>query len=148
MIPDREIAAAKLNLALHVRDERPDGRHNIETVYVFCTDGDHLSAAPADTLELDVSGPFARDLPSASENLVLRAARALQAAAKVDTGAFLSLDKRLPVASGPWRRVRRRRGGAAPADVIVANRPGARCRRGASARQRRPRVSAQSSHPR
>jgi len=32
MMAAREIAPAKLNLALHVRGKRPDGRHDIETV--------------------------------------------------------------------------------------------------------------------
>ena len=42
--PAREIAPAKLNLALHVRGKLPDGRHAIETIFAFCTDGDRLSA--------------------------------------------------------------------------------------------------------
>ena len=41
--PAREIAPAKLNLALHVRSRRDDGRHDIETLFAFCTDGDRLS---------------------------------------------------------------------------------------------------------
>ena len=40
----REIAPAKLNLALHVRGKLPDGRHAIETIFAFCIDGDRLSA--------------------------------------------------------------------------------------------------------
>ena len=100
MIPHREIAAAKLNLALHVRGRLPDGRHAIETVFAFCTDGDRLTADPADRLTLTASGPFASDLPDSADNLVLRAARALQEAAEVAHGATIHLDKRLPVASG------------------------------------------------
>jgi len=50
----REIAPAKLNLALHVRGKLPDGRHSIETVFAFCTDGDRLSAEPYDELSLQV----------------------------------------------------------------------------------------------
>ena len=96
----RDIAAAKLNLALHVRERLPDGRHAIETVFAFCTDGDRLEAEPAERLSLTVSGPFAAELPAESDNLVMRAARALQASAGVTAGAALRLDKRLPVASG------------------------------------------------
>lgn len=100
MIPHREIAAAKLNLALHVRGKLPDGRHSIETVFAFCIDGDRLTADPADRLTLTASGRFAGELPDSDDNLVLRAARALQEAAEVAHGATIHLDKQLPVASG------------------------------------------------
>jgi 4-diphosphocytidyl-2-C-methyl-D-erythritol kinase len=95
----REIAPAKLNLALHVRGKLPDGRHAIETIFAFCTDGDRLSAEAADDLSLTIFGPFAPELLDA-DNLVQRAARALQKAAGVSAGAAIALDKRLPVASG------------------------------------------------
>ena len=98
MIPAREIAPAKLNLALHVRGRRDDGRHHIETVFAFCTDGDRLSAEPSDAVSLAVAGAFAAELQE--ENLVTKAAEALRDAAGVTTGAALTLDKRLPVASG------------------------------------------------
>jgi 4-diphosphocytidyl-2-C-methyl-D-erythritol kinase len=96
----REIAPAKLNLALHVRGKLPDGRHAIETVFAFCTDGDLLSAEPSDELSLEISGPFAAQLSGPDDNLVLKAARALAEAAGVKAGAALTLEKRLPVASG------------------------------------------------
>jgi 4-diphosphocytidyl-2-C-methyl-D-erythritol kinase len=96
----REIAPAKLNLALHVRGKLPDGRHSLETIFAFCTDGDRLSAEPADELSLRVSGPFATDVPQGADNLVLKAATALRDAAAVSSGASISLEKRLPVASG------------------------------------------------
>jgi 4-diphosphocytidyl-2-C-methyl-D-erythritol kinase len=98
--PAREVAPAKLNLALHVRGKLPDGRHSIETLFAFCTDGDWLSAEPADALSLEVVGPFAGELAGDDDNLVLRAARALAEAADVDRGAAIILDKQLPVASG------------------------------------------------
>ena len=95
-----EIAAAKLNLALHVRGKLPDGRHEIETVFAFCIDGDRLTAESSDELMLETTGPFAVDLPDKPDNLALRAARALADAAGISKGASLRLDKRLPVASG------------------------------------------------
>ncbi|HEX5239156.1 MAG TPA: 4-(cytidine 5'-diphospho)-2-C-methyl-D-erythritol kinase [Sphingomicrobium sp.] len=100
MTAHREIAPAKLNLALHVRGKLPDGRHAIETIFAFCTDGDRLSGEPAGELTLDVKGPFAGDLPETDDNLVLKAARALRDASGVSAGAAITLDKRLPVASG------------------------------------------------
>ena len=100
MTATRDIAAAKINLALHVRGRLPDGRHAIETIFAFCTDGDRVSAEAADALSLSVTGPFAGDLGEPEDNLVMRAARALQAEAGVEEGAAIQLEKRLPVASG------------------------------------------------
>lgn len=90
----REIAYAKLNLALHVRAREADGYHRIETIFAFCEDGDVLGAEPAATLSLAVTGPFAGALAGEADNLVLRATRAIGARAA------LTLDKRLPVAAG------------------------------------------------
>ncbi|WP_156680512.1 4-(cytidine 5'-diphospho)-2-C-methyl-D-erythritol kinase [Sphingomonas profundi] len=97
-----ETAFAKINLALHVRHRRPDGYHALETLFAFAADGDRLTAAPADGLELTVTGPFAAALAGddPADNLVLRAAVALRDAFGVTAGAALRLDKRLPVASG------------------------------------------------
>ena len=95
-----EPAPAKVNLALHVRGKLPDGRHRIETIFAFCTDGDEIAADTADTLSLTIIGPFASDLSDAEDNLALKAARALQSRAGVSQGAGLVLAKKLPVASG------------------------------------------------
>lgn len=93
-----ETAYAKLNLALHVRARENDGYHRIETVFAFAEDGDTLRAEAADELNLQVEGPFASAL--GPDNLVLRAAEALRARFGIAAGARLTLDKRLPVASG------------------------------------------------
>ena len=95
-----EPAPAKINLALHVRGKRPDGRHELETIFAFCTDGDRVEAGPAYTLSLSVAGTFAADLSTDDDNLVLQAARSLANAAKVEPRASLTLTKKLPVASG------------------------------------------------
>jgi 4-diphosphocytidyl-2-C-methyl-D-erythritol kinase len=95
-----EPAPAKLNLALHVRGRLPDGRHAIETVFAFCTDGDLVEAEAADALSLAVEGPFAKDLADSGHNLVIAAAQALRDAAGITSGAALHLKKNLPVASG------------------------------------------------
>jgi 4-diphosphocytidyl-2-C-methyl-D-erythritol kinase len=94
-----EPAPAKLNLALHVRRKLPDGRHELETLYAFCVDGDRVEAEAADELSLDLSGPFAGGL-SSEGNLVMKAAAALRQAADIDRGAQLFLTKKLPIASG------------------------------------------------
>jgi 4-diphosphocytidyl-2-C-methyl-D-erythritol kinase len=95
-----EPAPAKLNLALHVRGKLPDGRHALETIFAFCTDGDRVEAEAGDSLSLQIGGRFAADLSDGDDNLVLRAARALASAAGIEPKASLYLDKKLPVASG------------------------------------------------
>lgn len=92
----RETAYAKLNLALHIRARRSDGYHDIETLFAFCEHGDDLTVEPGEGLSLTMSGPFANGLSSGNDNLVLRAASALQGKRE----ARLHLTKNLPVASG------------------------------------------------
>jgi 4-diphosphocytidyl-2-C-methyl-D-erythritol kinase len=94
-----EIACAKLNLALHVRARRPDGYHELETVFAFVGDGDVLRVAPAETDSFALIGPFAEALRGEGDNLVTRAARRFHDAFGGGAHA-ITLDKRLPIASG------------------------------------------------
>ena len=91
----REVAPAKINLFLHVGDKRADGFHPLQSLAVFTDLGDRLAIEQGLGLSLAIDGPFARGLDSEGDNLVLRAARALDS-----QGAKLSLTKNLPVASG------------------------------------------------
>jgi 4-diphosphocytidyl-2-C-methyl-D-erythritol kinase len=98
-------AWAKVNLYLHVTgrhvtDGRPDGYHEIDSLIVFAGIGDRLSLAPAAALTLRVEGPFAGSVPAGEENLVMRGARALAAAAGSSAGASIVLHKTLPAAAG------------------------------------------------
>ncbi|WP_439545248.1 4-(cytidine 5'-diphospho)-2-C-methyl-D-erythritol kinase [Sandarakinorhabdus sp.] len=95
-----EHAPAKINLALHLRRRRPDGYHDLESIFAFTAFGDTLSADAADGLNLTLAGPTAASADVGDDNLVLRAARALAAAAGVTAGARLHLDKQIPVAAG------------------------------------------------
>ena len=95
-----DIAYAKVNLALHIRNRRSDGYHDIETLFAFVDAGDCLTASEADKLTLSITGPFSAGLESNDNNLVLRAANLLQQRFGVRTGAALTLEKNLPVASG------------------------------------------------
>ncbi len=96
----REAAPAKINLALHVLGRRADGYHLLDSLVVFADAGDVLHAEPADGLALALIGPFAADLTGETDNMVLRAARLLAASAGIAPRARLTLDKRVPVASG------------------------------------------------
>jgi 4-diphosphocytidyl-2-C-methyl-D-erythritol kinase len=87
---------AKVNLYLHVTGRRPDGYHLLDSLAVFPAIGDFLSAEPAESLSLTITGPFGATLAAEPNNLVLRAARLLNPSG----GAALQLQKNLPVASG------------------------------------------------
>lgn len=93
-------APAKVNLTLHVVGKRDDGYHLLDSLVAFAGVGDTLDFSPADTLSLDVTGPTAGQIPTEGENIVLKAARLLAAAAGVSKGAAITLTKRLPVAAG------------------------------------------------
>ncbi len=97
-----EVAPAKINLYLHVGGLRPDRLHALESLFVFAGAGDVVTAVKDEELSLEIVGPFASALARepVENNLVLRAARLLKAAAGVKSGARLVLDKRLPIASG------------------------------------------------
>ena len=57
-----EPAPAKINLALHVRRRRPDGYHDLETLFAFAEDGDTIAVAPAERDTFHITGPFAAQL--------------------------------------------------------------------------------------
>jgi 4-diphosphocytidyl-2-C-methyl-D-erythritol kinase len=95
-----EIAYAKINLALHVRKRRDDGYHELETLFAFAEEGDLLVAEEADGLELAIDGPFAEDITTGDDNIIIKAAAMLRDRAGVSCGARLRLTKNLPVAAG------------------------------------------------
>lgn len=98
----RETAWAKINLALHVRARRPDGYHEIETLFAFVDGGDALAADVAETDSLRVDGEFAEGLGDGADNLVMRVLALLRArygAQRVPPLA-IQLTKALPVAAG------------------------------------------------
>lgn len=106
MIEER--APAKVNLALHVTGQRPDGYHLLDTLVTFCDAGDRLALRPADRDEFTILGRFAHTLLEGGGpkpgNLVIRARDALRGHAEsVDLPAppvHIHLEKNLPIASG------------------------------------------------
>src|ERR1700753_1496231 len=93
--PLTEAAPAKVNLHLHVVGKRPDGYHLLDSLVIFAAVGDRLSVEPADTLTLQVTGPFASGLTGEPDNLVLRAARSLAEQYGVTPRGALTLEKNL-----------------------------------------------------
>ncbi len=111
--PSSEAAPAKINLALHVAGRRADGYHLLDTLVVHGVAADRVDARPqgeASTsdepvpIELAITGRFAAGLDTGPDNLVLRAARLLDAEARrlarPRRPLALTLEKALPIASG------------------------------------------------
>jgi 4-diphosphocytidyl-2-C-methyl-D-erythritol kinase len=95
-----ELAPAKINLALHVRARRSDGYHEIETLFAFCRDGDTVTIAEAPRDSFTITGPFADALAGEGHNLVLAARDRFSTAFGALPPLAITLDKRLPIASG------------------------------------------------
>lgn len=91
-------APAKLNLFLHVLGRRPDGYHNLQTVFQFLDYGDTLHFAPRSDGVIHVS-PALEGVPPSS-NLITKAAQLLQQHSHCSQGADITLDKRLPMGGG------------------------------------------------
>ena len=90
-------APAKLNLFLHVTGRRADGYHLLQSAFMLIDwcDTLHFELRPGKSLSREDLGEA---LPA--DDLVLRAARALQAAAPAAQGAHIAIEKRLPTQAG------------------------------------------------
>ena len=93
-------APAKVNLFLHVAPPDAARMHPLCSLMVFADVGDTLTLEPAPSLTLAVTGPFAGQAGAGADNLVLRAAQALQEQLGRPAAFHLTLDKQLPVAAG------------------------------------------------
>ncbi len=91
-------APAKLNLFLHITGQRPDGYHLLQSVFMLIDWCDELG------FELRQDGVIERvdrgDAALPSEDLCVRAAKALQKATQCPWGARISLLKRIPAEAG------------------------------------------------
>ena len=91
-------APAKLNLWLHIIGRRADGYHELETVFQFLDHGDELSFALRDDGVIRLHTEI-EAVPHDS-NLIVRAARMLQAQSGTTLGADIWLTKVLPMGGG------------------------------------------------
>jgi len=91
-------APAKLNLWLHIIGRRPDGYHELETVFQFLDHGDELRFALREDGVIRLHTEIAA-VPHDS-NLIVRAARKLQEQSGTTLGADIWLTKVLPMGGG------------------------------------------------
>ena len=99
-MPVRVRVPAKVNLHLAVGPLRPDGYHELVTVLHAVDLYDEVVAAPAEGIELAVTGDGAADVPTDEHNLAWRAAALLASQAGVSPNVRLQIVKAIPVAGG------------------------------------------------
>ena len=91
-------APAKLNLFLRITGRRPDGYHELQTVFRLLDWGDEIRLRPrADGGVRRLTG-----VPGVPEetDLLVRAARLLQPHAPLDAGVDIEVEKRIPMGGG------------------------------------------------
>lgn len=91
-------APAKLNLELRVLGRRDDGYHELQTLFQLLDIGDDIWIKPNTDGILELDSDFS-DV-SNDDNLIIRAAKALQPFAQKHHGAHIKLDKHLPSGAG------------------------------------------------
>jgi 4-diphosphocytidyl-2-C-methyl-D-erythritol kinase len=106
-------AWAKINLGLFVVGRRPDGYHNILTVFHRINLCDEILFRTSDTLEVVTDTPEA---PSGERNICFKAATLVREAAGVARGAHISIRKNIPVGAGLG-------GGSADAAAVLLHLP-------------------------
>ncbi|WP_260259068.1 4-(cytidine 5'-diphospho)-2-C-methyl-D-erythritol kinase [Vibrio intestinalis] len=89
---------AKLNLFLYITGRREDGYHELQTLFQFVEHGDELTITANDSGEITLTP----DIPGVAlqDNLIWRAAKALQHHTNCQLGADISLNKVLPMGGG------------------------------------------------
>ena len=90
-------AHAKINIGLRIRGKRPDGYHDIETVFHRVNPYDEIILESSDKIALICTDPT---LPTDERNLCVRAARLLLEYAGDKRGVQIILLKKIPVGAG------------------------------------------------
>lgn len=93
---------AKVNLHLGVGPLRPDGKHELHTIYHAVSLFDTVVVERTDKrgITVELEGDVVGDVPLDEENLAVRAVRAVASVAGVDPAAHIRLRKDIPVGGG------------------------------------------------
>lgn len=92
-------APAKLNLFLQVTGRRPDGYHALQSVFRLLEWGDAVRLRVRHDGRIRREGPSVPGVAEA-DDLLVRAAKALQTEANVALGVDIAVEKRIPVGGG------------------------------------------------
>lgn len=88
---------AKLNLFLHITGRRPDGYHELQSIFQLIDFCDWLEFEQTDDRQIQIEGLSSVDL---EQNLIYRAAQILQPYAKAPSGLIIRLEKNIPMGAG------------------------------------------------
>ena len=88
---------AKLNLFLHITGRRPDGYHELQSIFQLIDLCDWLEFEQTDDQQIQIEGLSSVDL---EQNLIYRAAQILQPYAKAPSGLIIRLEKNIPMGAG------------------------------------------------
>ncbi|MFE5790995.1 4-(cytidine 5'-diphospho)-2-C-methyl-D-erythritol kinase [Streptomyces sp. NPDC056503] len=91
---------AKVNVQLAVGAARPDGFHDLASVFLAVSLYDEVTATPAERLTVTCEGPDADKVPLDRTNLAARAAELLAARHGLTPDVHLHIAKAIPVAGG------------------------------------------------
>lgn len=94
---DDWLARAKVNLVLDIVGTRPDGFHELRTIFQSISLADVVTVETADDISVVCDAPGVPDGPA---NLAYRAAAALRAHCGVDIGCRIAIRKRIPAGAG------------------------------------------------
>ena len=90
-------AYAKINLALHVVGIRPDGFHDIETIFHRIALYDEIRIHRSDDISITCSHPA---VPLDRKNLCWQAVELMRIETKTSAGASITITKNIPIGAG------------------------------------------------
>lgn len=98
-------APAKLNLFLHLTQRRADHYHELQTIFQLVAYCDELSFTPRNDPQINCTclsllDPVTAAIIPDEDNLVIKAARLLQARIKTAPGVDILIKKRIPIGGG------------------------------------------------
>ena len=96
------LVPAKVNLHLGVGPLRPDGKHQLHTIYQAVSLYDEVTVEPTTdgAITVELVGEHVADVPTGDDNLAVQAVRAVAALAGADPSVRLTLRKGIPVGGG------------------------------------------------
>ncbi|GAA6135633.1 4-(cytidine 5'-diphospho)-2-C-methyl-D-erythritol kinase [Oceaniserpentilla sp. 4NH20-0058] len=89
---------AKLNLFLHITGQRPDGYHELQTIFQFIDRCDELTLSTNHTGTISITPAI--EGVALEDNLIYKAAKILQEKTGCRQGAHIQLNKILPMGGG------------------------------------------------